>query len=130
MANLLYQTIEQISREKHIEPEVIVAAIEDAMIVAARKFYKTEEDLRAKFNPDSGQVDVYAVRPVVEEVTDPKKEFTLAEAKRVDPNAEIDALPGGVARVGDGELVVGKDRGAVGGAHLHRDRGGVRGERR
>ena len=63
MANLLYQTIEQISREKHIEPEVIVAAIEDAMIVAARKYYKTEEDLRAKFNPDSGQVDVFAVRP-------------------------------------------------------------------
>src|SRR5215469_8485807 len=89
MANLLFQTIEQISREKHIEPEVIVAAIEDAMIVAARKFYKTEEDLRAKFNPESGQVDVYAVRPVVEEVTDPKKEFTLAEAKRIDPNAEV-----------------------------------------
>src|SRR5260370_8978958 len=89
MANLLYQTIEQISREKHIEPEVIVAAIEDAMIVAARKFYKTEEDLRAKFNPDSGQVDVFAVRPVVEAVTDPKKEFTLAEAKRRDPHAEI-----------------------------------------
>jgi len=89
MASLLFQTIEQISREKHIEPEVIVAAIEDAMIVAARKFYKTEEDLRAKFNPDSGQVDVFAVRPVVEEVTDPKKEFTLAEAKRIDPNAEV-----------------------------------------
>ena len=89
MANLLYQTIEQISREKHIEPEVIVAAIEDAMIVAARKYYKTEEDLRAKFNPDSGQVDVFAVRPVVEEVTDPKKEFTLAEAKRFDPNVEV-----------------------------------------
>ena len=63
MANLLYQTIEQISREKHIEPEVIVAAIEDAMIVAARKYYKTEEDLRAKFNPDSGQVDVYCRAP-------------------------------------------------------------------
>src|SRR4030081_2132581 len=89
MASLLYQTIEQISREKHIEPEVIVAAIEDAMIVAARKFYKTEEELRAKFNPDSGQIDVVAVRPVVEEVTDPKKEFTLAEAKRIDPNAVI-----------------------------------------
>src|ERR1700724_686336 len=89
MASLLFQTIEQISREKHIEPEVIVAAIEDAMIVAARKFYKTEEDLRAKFNPDSGQIDVFAVRPVVEEVTDPKKEFTLAEAKRIDPNAVV-----------------------------------------
>src|ERR1700694_1657285 len=89
MASLLYQTIEQISREKHIEPEVIVAAIEDPMIVAARNYYKTEEDLRAKFNPDSGQIDVFAVRPVVEEVTDPKKEFTLAEAKRIDPNAEV-----------------------------------------
>jgi N utilization substance protein A len=89
MASLLYQTIEQISREKHIEPEVIVAAIEDAMIVAARKFYKTEEDLRAKFNPDSGQIDVFAVRPVVEEITDAKKEFTLAEAKRFDPNVEV-----------------------------------------
>src|ERR1700686_716193 len=89
MANLLYQTIEEISREKHIEPEVIVAAIEDGMIVAARKFYKDEEDLRTKFNPDSGQVDVFAVRPVVEEITDPKKEFTLAEAKKFDPNVEV-----------------------------------------
>src|SRR5580658_4886217 len=91
MANLLYQTIEQISREKHIEPEVIVAAIEDAMIVAARKYYKTEEDLRAKFNADTGQVDVFAVRPVVEEVTDPKKEMGLAEARRVDPQSELGA---------------------------------------
>ena len=63
MANLLDQMIEQISREKHIEPEMIVAAIEDAMVVAARKYYKTEEDLRAKFNPDSGQVDVYCRAP-------------------------------------------------------------------
>ena len=62
MANLLYQTIEQISREKHIEPEVIVAAIEDAMVVAARKYYKTDEDLRAKFNAETGQVDVFRCR--------------------------------------------------------------------
>src|SRR5437879_596674 len=89
MASLLYQTIEQISREKHIEPEVIVAAIEDAMIVAARKFYKTEEELRAKFNPDSGQVDVYAVRAVVDEVTDPKREVSLAEGRKIDPNAVV-----------------------------------------
>src|SRR6202035_5554221 len=89
MASLLYQTIEQISREKHIEPDVIVAAIEDAMVVAARKFYKTEEDLRAKFNPETGQVDVFSVHIVVEEVTDPKKEISLAEAKKKNPAAEI-----------------------------------------
>jgi transcription termination/antitermination protein NusA len=89
MASLLYQTIEQISREKHIEPEVIVAAIEDAMVVAARKYYKSEEELRSKFNPDTGQIDVFAARMVVEEVADPKKEVTLAEAHKTHPDAEV-----------------------------------------
>ena len=89
MANLLYQQIEMLSREKHIEPEIVVSAIEDAMVVAARKFYKTEEELRAKFNQESGQVDVYAVQTVVEEVTDPKKEISLAEAKKKNPAAEV-----------------------------------------
>src|SRR5580700_6109696 len=89
MANLLDQMIEQISREKHIEPGIIVAAIEDAMVVAARKYYKTEEDLRAKFNPETGQVDVYSVRAVVEEVTDAKKEMTLAEARKLNPQTEV-----------------------------------------
>src|SRR5271168_634058 len=89
MANLLYQQIEMLSREKHIEPAVVVSAIEDAMCVAARKYYKTEEDLRAKFNVETGQVDVYSVYTVVEEVTDPKKELTLAEAKKKNPDAEL-----------------------------------------
>jgi len=89
MANLLYQQIEMLSREKHIEPEVVVSAIEDAMVVAARKFYKTEEDLRGKFNAETGQVDVYSVHIVVEEVTDPKKEMTVAEAKKKNPTAEV-----------------------------------------
>jgi transcription termination/antitermination protein NusA len=89
MANLLYQQIEMLSREKHIEPEVVVSAIEDAMVVAARKYYKTEEDLRAKFNQDTGQVDVFTVHMVVEEVTDPKKEISLAEAKKKNPAAEV-----------------------------------------
>src|SRR6195256_2520822 len=89
MANLLDQMIEQISREKHIEPAIIVAAIEDAMVVAARKYYKTEEDLRAKFNPETGQVDVYSVRAVVDDVIDPKKEMTLAEARKSNPQIEV-----------------------------------------
>jgi len=89
MANLLDQMIEQISREKHIEPGIIVAAIEDAMVVAARKYYKTEEDLRAKFNAETGQVDVYSVRAVVEEVSDPKKEISLSEARRANAQLQV-----------------------------------------
>jgi N utilization substance protein A len=89
MASLLYQQIEMLSREKHIEPEIVVSAIEDAMVVAARKHYKTEEDLRAKFNSETGHVDVYTVHTVVEEVTDPKKEISLADAKKKNPTAEV-----------------------------------------
>jgi transcription termination/antitermination protein NusA len=89
MVSPLSQTIEQISREKHIEPEIIVAAIEDAMVVAARKYYKTEEDLRSRFNPDTGRVDVFAVRTVVEQVEDPRREITVAEAQKFDPQAAI-----------------------------------------
>jgi N utilization substance protein A len=88
MASLLYQTIEQISREKHIEPDVIVAAIEDAMVVAARKYYKTEEDLRSKFNAETGHVDVFSVRVVVEEVADPLREISLVDARKQQPDIE------------------------------------------
>ncbi|HTZ47043.1 MAG TPA: transcription termination factor NusA [Verrucomicrobiae bacterium] len=89
MANLLYQQIEMLSREKHIEPEVVISAIEDAMVVAARKFYKSEEDLRGKFNAETGQVDVYSVLTVVEEVTDPKREISVTDAKKKDPALEL-----------------------------------------
>jgi len=89
MASLLYQTIEQISREKHIEPEIIVAAIEDAMVVAARKYYRSDEDLRSKFNPETGQVDVYSVHTVVDEVADPLREMSLTEARKHNPSIEV-----------------------------------------
>jgi transcription termination/antitermination protein NusA len=89
MANLLYQQIEMLSREKHIEPEVVVSAIEDAMVVAARKYYKTEEDLRAKFNQETGQVDVFSVHIVVEQVTDSNKEVSLTDAKKKNPEVEV-----------------------------------------
>jgi N utilization substance protein A len=91
MANLLYQQIEMLSREKHIEPEVVVSAIEDAMVVAARKYYKTEEDLRAKFNQETGQVDVFSVHIVVDQVTDANKEVSLTDAKKKNPEVEVGA---------------------------------------
>jgi len=89
MASQLYQQIELISREKHIEPEIIIAAIEDAMVVAARKYYRTEEELRSKFNPTTGQVDVYSVHTVVDEVADPVREISLNDARKRQPDAEV-----------------------------------------
>src|SRR5258706_1841568 len=78
-----------LSREKHIEPEIVVSAIEDAMVVAARKYYKTEEDLRGKFNSETGQVDVFSVLTVVEEVADPTREISINDARKKNPAAEV-----------------------------------------
>ena len=65
MSNLLYQTIEQISREKGIDPDVIIGAVEDAIVTATKKYYRTKEDLQARLNRESGNIEVYSLKTVV-----------------------------------------------------------------
>jgi N utilization substance protein A len=89
MASQLRQQIEQISREKNINPDVIIAAIEDAILTASKKYYKEEEDLRSRFNEESGQIEVFAVKQVVEEVEIPETQLSLDEAQELFPGAEI-----------------------------------------
>ena len=86
------QNIEVLSKEKKIDPQVIISAIEDAVVTASRKQFKSGEDLHARYNTDSGTIELYAVKTVVEEITDPSKEMTVDEA-----NAEV----GEGAEVGD-----------------------------
>ena len=81
MSNLLFQTIDQISREKGIDPQIVIHAIEDAIVVASRKHFKSNEELRGRINPESGEIDVYAIRKVVPEVTNPVREISIEEAR-------------------------------------------------
>jgi len=90
MSSLLYQTIEQISREKGIDPDVIIGAVEDAIVTATKKYYRTEEDLRARLNRETGNIEVYTVKTVVDSVIDPETEISLGEAKGIQPTAELD----------------------------------------
>jgi len=83
MSNPLQQTIEQLAKEKGIEPEVIIAAIEEAVKTASRKYYKTNEDLHARFNLETGQVDLFALKEIVAEVEDPATQLSLAEAREL-----------------------------------------------
>ena len=85
--SLLYQTIDQLSRERGIDTEVVISAVEDAMLVATRKYYKTSEELQSRFNKDTGTVEVHAVKKVVEQVIDPNLEISVEEARKYDPNA-------------------------------------------
>jgi N utilization substance protein A len=91
MSTLLFQSIEQLSREKGIEPQIIISAVEDAILVAARKYYKTGEDLRSAINRETGVVDVFAVKKVVENVVNAQRELTLEEALKLDPKAALDS---------------------------------------
>jgi transcription termination/antitermination protein NusA len=91
MPNQLRQQIEQISREKNINPDVVIAAIEDAILTASKKYYKTDEDLRSRFNEETGQIEVFAVKQVVEDVDNPPTQISLAEARTLIPEAEVGA---------------------------------------
>src|SRR5271154_1164125 len=86
----LFQSIEILSKEKGIEAQIIRDAVKDAMLVAARKHFHTEEDLRADFD-DAGAIQIYGVRRVVAEVADPLREISLDDARAVKPDAEIDS---------------------------------------
>ena len=69
MSNPLQQTIEALAKEKGIEPDVVISAIEEAVATASRKYYKTGENLKTRFNTETGQVDLFALKTVVEDVT-------------------------------------------------------------
>jgi len=92
MASELYNVIDALSREKGIDPQIVVTAVEDAIVVATRKYYKTQENLRAELDKESGQIRAFAVRSIVEgpdQVEDPLAQITLDDAKRIDPAAEV-----------------------------------------
>jgi transcription termination/antitermination protein NusA len=86
----IYQSIEILSKEKGIDPQIVLDAVKDAMLVAARKHFRTTEDLIADLDA-AGAIQIYGVRKVVEEVQDPAREMNLADARKIDPAAVIDA---------------------------------------
>lgn len=81
--NPLHQMIEAVARDKGIDTEIIIAALEEAYLAAARRVFKEEENLKTKLNPETGGIDVFAVKTIVEEVTNPATEYALSEAREL-----------------------------------------------
>jgi N utilization substance protein A len=91
MASALYQSIELLSREKGIDPEIVVGAVEDAIALATRKFYKTAENMRGEMDRESGEIRAYVFKTVVDEgveVEDPENQLTLEQARELAPEVE------------------------------------------
>jgi N utilization substance protein A len=85
------ESIEILSKEKGIDPQVVLEAVKDAMLVAARKQFKGGEELAADIDERTGNIVLYALKTVVEKVSNPALEISLAEAKKLDPSAEVGA---------------------------------------
>ena len=81
--------IDQIVKEKGIERQVVLEAMEQAVLTAANKKYRNTRDLEARYNPDSGEVELFEFVTVVDEVMDSYKEIDLEEAREIDPDVEI-----------------------------------------
>jgi N utilization substance protein A len=91
MASQLYQSIEILSRDKGIEPQIVVAAVEDAIALATRKYYKTTENMRAELDKESGEIRAYVYKTVVEtpgEIEDEVNQITLEAARELAPEVE------------------------------------------
>ena len=85
----LKNTIDSIVKEKGIDKQVVLEALEQAVLSAANKKYRNTRDLEAHFNEEVGEVELFEFVTVVEEVTDSYKEIDLGEAREVDPDVEI-----------------------------------------
>jgi N utilization substance protein A len=92
MASPLYQSIELLGREKGIDPEIVVTAVEDAIALATRKFYKTQENMRGEMDRETGEIRAYVYKTVVatpEEVEDPINQLTLEQGRELAPEVEV-----------------------------------------
>ena len=81
----IFESIEILSKEKGIDPQIVINAVKDAMLVAARKQFRTNEDLAAEMDPKTDKIHIFVVKRVVDEVQDPLNELTLGEAMVMDP---------------------------------------------
>jgi len=85
----IYQSIEILSKEKGIDPQIIRDAVKDAMLVAARKHFHANEELVAEMEEGTGAIQIFGVKKVVDPVTDPDKEISLEEAQKFNPAVEL-----------------------------------------
>jgi len=81
----------QLAAERDIDPAKLIDAIAEAISSAARKQYK-DRGVHTEIDPESGEVESWRIRMVVEEVEDPEVELTLEEGRELDPNIEIGGI--------------------------------------
>jgi len=86
----LKREIDQIAKDKGIDTNEIIGALEEAMKQAARKRHGLEKEIEARYNDELGEIELFEFREVVEEVSDPTSQIEFAKARaEYDPEAEV-----------------------------------------
>ncbi|AEH48548.1 transcription termination factor NusA [Parageobacillus thermoglucosidasius] len=105
MNTQLLDALADIIREKGISKEVVMEAIEAAIISAYKRNFGQAQNVRVDLNMETGTIRVFARKEVVEEVTDPRLQISLEEAQRIDPNyqsgdvVELEVTPRDFGRI-------------------------------
>jgi len=90
MQQELARVIEQVSKEKGIDRSIVVQAVENAMLSAAKKVIGGDMRIEAQYNPEIGEVELFKILTVVEQVTNAELEVSLADARQnLDPEAQL-----------------------------------------
>src|SRR3954463_13612687 len=85
----IYQSIELLSKEKGIDPQIVLDAVKDAMLAAARKHFRSQEELVADLDENTGNIQIYSLKQVVDTVEDPLRQISVAAAKRFNQGAQV-----------------------------------------
>ncbi len=83
------RVVEQVSRDKGIDVEILIRALEEALRSAARKKFGSKVDIEAQYSPDTGEIEVFQFKEVVEHVSEPDLQISLEEGRELDPDCEI-----------------------------------------
>jgi transcription termination/antitermination protein NusA len=88
MFSELKRLVEQMSKDRGIEKEIIIEALEAAMLNAARKKMGPNVEIESRYNEEAGEIEVFQFKTVEEKVTDPDMQISMAEAKDMDEEVE------------------------------------------
>ena len=83
------QAIGDLEKERHISKDILIEAIESALVSAYKKNYGTSQNVRVDINQETGDINVYMRMDVVEEVEDDLTQLSLEEAREIDPRYEV-----------------------------------------
>jgi len=83
------RVVEQVSRDKGINREILIKALEEALVSAARKKFGSSVDIEVQYNESTGEIEVFQFKDVAEVVTEPDLQISIKEGRKLDPECEV-----------------------------------------